>query len=219
MNNNSNIAVLRLTKELANTWNEYHEPGCVLYDTKRLFINASRPYYEYYLPEIDRLVIDEPALLGCRDDVMRAFAEDKRTNGSVMEIDDYKELVANKCKTAKNILVLTTKKRFKSVLAHCSRLDNSSVMDYLKLDELVAEREMEPGWYWVREYFRKHQPDLVLVALGWERVVYLARFKKLFQLTALDLGDFALEQPIKFRARERAKKILKPILRYVGAIK
>lgn len=215
MNNTKAIATLKLTSQFADSWNEFLEPGCIIHDTKRLFIHAHRPYFDYYLSDIDVVEGYDQDLEGCRDRAILELVASKKKAGSFIDKAGYDSKLKARVGKAKNILVLTTPRRLKAARKIIASLQASNDVNYLLIDELVAEREIEPGWHLVREHFRENQPDLVLAAMGWERLVYLARFKKLFGLDAYDLGDAEFSQPLKRRIYAALKKIAKPVIKSI----
>lgn len=191
-----------MSEEGLHFWDPWLSGTAAIHNTEELFIHASRPYWEFYRNEIDEMFLCDAAPAKVADSTMSEIISGREANKTLWrdEIaweDNLKSVVA--AFDRKDVLLITTKKRASSFRQLVNRkYPNCRSAKIILLPDLVARLEVEPGWHIVQEFVRDWKPGLVIMSLGWEKIVYASRFKKWCDSVAVDIGEVKTsEQKIK----------------------
>ncbi len=207
--------ILKLNKNEANFWNQYLAGTTILHNTTSLFIHAHRPYWEYYLDDVDTWHLSGFELGEIKDQLLRSSLEAKKRNNALLDepawADKAMECVSGH--SDKELLLLTTKHRALNAKRLLSKMGIKAKA--LTLPDKVASLEIEPGWALVENYLKDNKFKAAFVALGWEKVIYAGRLKKLHGISVVDCGEVETVQQnlekMKAAAKAQVKKILKKI--------
>jgi hypothetical protein len=178
---------LKLSADLSIIWDELLDSNFVIQDTRRLFVHAHRPYIEYYLPDINLLCDIDSAL--CQDKILLDYVKIKKEQNSLISLDSYRDLLNDYVNASDAILILTNETRYYSTIIEVKKLGIRGKVKIIKIPDIVSERDIGAGWYIVQGYFHTHQSDFVLVNMGWERIIYIARIKKMFNVSVFDFSQ------------------------------
>ncbi len=184
----------------------------MIYNIANLFIKAQRIYFEYYLDNIDEICLlaseknsQDPVLLK-KIEVLKENGELKQ--GETARQESLRQYINEA--GSEGILILTTKARareFNKILK--SQAPEIKATYYFCLPDKVASREIEPGWNLLKEYLKDKKPNLVLSALGWEKVIYGARLKDFYGASFFDWGYLAPRIKAKNIFLTRIKNLIK----------
>lgn len=208
-------SIICFTKEDIKFWDEFLVPNS-LFNTRGSFIKAHRPYWEYYLDMINEACLLDDELVSEDDFFLEWIKKIDRNGGLVRGSDRRTEILQQYLRETDrgNIVVLTTKKRFRKFLTEIKKIiPDFKSSKTIFLPERLSGIELEPGWFFIKEQLTKCRPTLVISCLGWERVVYAIRVNDLFGANYFDWGGSMVvagkRHGLKYRIRQIIRKFVK----------
>lgn len=181
---------LHLDAEILRRWPQFDRRVTVLHNTDMLFLHALRPYWEHYLGRATRIGLDGPEVLESADlftrDLLRRGLEKGQTVfAGASEFDRLGAL-----RDADSVALLASDSTIDSLRARTADFGTRSSCEVV-LPARVARLEVEPAWRRIKAELHASPPQLVLVQLGWEQVVYAARLCESLGCSVISFGAAA----------------------------
>lgn len=192
---------LALDTECAHLWDYYADWSAALTTTDTLFTFSARPHCDFFLPQINALVLN--------DDAVVASVVDGSWRHLLMNLQHKKktlEQLRAECERVvpANTVLITDRARTLPTL----NLPRGMIV--LHIDSVAALHNSEPTWREIRLALNSKQFDTVLVNLGPARMMILPRLAQVFAVRALDVTPWSRpitpQASVLMRAYRRARR-------------
>jgi hypothetical protein len=179
-------AYLHLDGETLRRWAYFDTSATVLHNTDLLFLHALRPYWHHYLTQVTCLEVDDASFEGL-DPFTRSVLERGLENGRVVVAGKQRLDRDDAMRAVDSIALLGTDATIEALRERATALIDQPVREVV-LPQRIARLEIEPAWRQIKRELSESPPQLVLFALGWEKVVYASRLVASLGIAAVDYG-------------------------------
>lgn len=166
-------------------------------NSDKLFLEANRPYWEYYFDKIDFIELQTRAILeSTNDSSIKQILMRKLRSQSLFFRDHSTLSITQLLEDAKlfRILHISTMNFKKETNTPPVPLNNDRALTRpffcktIKVPEKMAHSEIEPVWRMIKSKISRKAP-YVLLSMGWEKVVFAHRIKETFGSSVIDIDN------------------------------